>query len=128
MNIIYRNEIELKDVYEKNIKYIINIVDSEDSNFPPIEVLPEGYKLTMGYKFILDDDKVTIFLNYSEVTPGKCALLSYLISKTEIESLTNALWNEYAKVLDMELMDEIKRSNMSETFFNQLTYKNNEEK
>lgn len=121
MKVIKSNTITITDTYTNKNIYEINLVFEDESDFfPAVKPFPIGVTLKNGYYFMYTDDKTIIFLDYSKISAGKCAFIASLISKTEIEQLTNALWEEYLSCIDIEIMDEVKRCNMSEHFFNQL--------
>lgn len=128
MKIIKSNTITITDTYTNKRIYEINLVaDDESDIFPASQPLPGGIALKNGYYFMDSDEKTTIFLDYNQITAGKCAFVANLITKTEIEQLTNAFWEEYTSCIDMEIIDEVKRINMSEHFFNQLSKNRNNE-
>jgi hypothetical protein len=115
--IIQKNTFTLTDTFTNKTKYTVFIVsDNEDlKEVEPFSiVVPEK-----GYIFnVVNVDHVYITFDFDSITVGKCALMASLITKTEIEQLANAIWNEYCKALDKEMMEEVGRSNLSEDFFN----------
>lgn len=118
--LIQKNTFVITDTFTNKVKYTVFIVsDNEEIK----EIAEEGclFSITVpkkGYMFnVVNADHVHITFDLYSITVGKCALMASLIAKTETEQLADAIWNEYCKALDKEIMEEVGKSNLSEDFF-----------
>lgn len=125
MKLIHKKTIIITDTFTNKLNYnLFVVVDDTEDAFPALEPIQKELNLKQGYQFFFNEtNDIDIYIDYAQITTGKCALIAHLVSKTEIEQLTNVLWDEYLTIVDREIMDEVKRSNMSEVFFNNLNKK-----
>lgn len=123
MYIIKQDTFELIDFYQKKINYTIIFVSNKQKPFLPAgEYLETRTKFReLGFDFNFEQtDNVKVIFNYDEINVGKIAHVSHLISKTEIENLSNMIYAKYMELVESDICDVVAEINMSKTFFDNL--------
>lgn len=127
MYIIKQDTFQLIDFYQKKTDYTIIFVSGEQKPFFPageyVETRSKFRELGFDFNFE-ENDNIKIIFNYDEINVGKIAHVSHLISKTEIENLSNMIYAKYMELVESDICDTVAEINMSKTFFDSLEGKN----
>lgn len=128
MYIVKQDNFEIIDFYQKKINYTSVFVSEELQPFFPCagNIEPTSRLKEFGFDFIFEDsENIKLIIEYSEITVGKIAHLAYLISKTEIEQLSNMIHSKYMEIVEKDIFDILPEVNLSKHFFKMLNPKTN---